>query len=224
MRVLFIEDSPRILNAVSKALKKEHYVVDTASRGDEGLWLAMNHTYDAIILDIMLPEMSGMEVLNALRKQGSGVNILMLTAKDSIHDRVKGLKEGADDYLTKPFAIEELLARVEVMCRRTPSRKVNLLHVGCLSLDIGKKEIFCHGEKLILSAKEYRITECLMVHADSVVSRTEIEDHIYDAEAEPMSNVVDVSISSLRRKLKALKSDVGIQTRRGFGYILCIQS
>lgn len=214
---MLVEDSERLQRSISTALKKSGYAVDTAADGEEGLWLAESNDYDAIVLDIMLPKIDGLTLLKKLRAAGRKTHVLLLTAKDTIEDRVHGLQIGADDYLVKPFALEELLARVQALCRRSYGQKSSEVSIGPLSIDTLKKSAVVHGRATELSPREYHLLEYLAMRRGQVVSRSEIECHIYDGLVDPMSNVVDSAICLLRRKL----GDAAlIQTRRGLGYVL----
>ena len=217
MRVLLCEDSERLQRSLSTALKKSGYAVDSATDGEEGLWLAESNDYDAIVLDIMLPKLDGLSLLKKLRAGGHATHVLLLTAKDTVEDRVHGLETGADDYLIKPFALEELLARVQALCRRSYGKKTSELEIGPLTIDTLKKSAVVHGRPTDLSPREYNLLEYLAMRRGQVVSRTDIESHIYDGLVDPMSNVVDSAICLLRKKL----GDAAlIQTRRGLGYVL----
>lgn len=221
MRILFIEDSPRLLRHVGTALRRSGYAVDTAGDGEEGLWLAESNDYDAIVLDIMIPKRDGLDVLRTLRARGRLVHILLLTARDTVADRVTGFSAGADDYLIKPFAMEELLARVQALCRRAYGTKQTRLVVADLEFDLPTRSVRRAGQPIGLTARECQLLEYLMQRAGTVVSRADIEAHIYDGQVDPMSNVVDSAICSLRKKL-AVTPEAGllIHTRRGLGYIL----
>lgn len=217
MRVLVIEDSRHLQRSVSTALRKSGYAVDLAGDGEEGLWLAQSNDYDVIILDLMLPRLDGLTVLRRLRAAGQQTHVLILTAKDTLDDRVRGLQLGGDDYLVKPFALEELLARVEALCRRAYQRKSPRLTIRDLALDTGAKTVTRGGQPIELTRREYALLEYLARRQGEVVTRAEIEEHIYSAAADLMSNVVDSAICSLRRKLGAPPL---IHTRRGLGYVL----
>lgn len=221
MRILVVEDSKVLRDYVAKSLKASGYAVDVAERGDDALAQALDIAYDAIVLDIMLPELDGMSVLEKLRKAGRDTPVLFLSAKDTVEDRVHGLRKGADDYLVKPFDLDELLARVEVMCRRRYDQHESTLTIGDLQLDRAAKRASRAGQPLDLPAREFALLEYLMARSGDTVSRSEIEEHIYDDLASPMSNVVDSAIYTLRRKLAV---DPGlpplIHTRRGMGYVL----
>ncbi len=221
MRVLLVEDSARLRKTVSMALRRSGFSVDAAEDGEEGLWLAQSHDYDAIVLDLMLPKLGGLEVVHELRKRGKATHILILTALDAVEDRVAGLKAGADDYLPKPFALEELIARVEALCRRAYGSKQTVLRVADLEVDTGARTARRAGVALELTAREYHLLEYLMRRRDEVVSRSEIEEHIYDGHVDPMSNVVDSAVCVLRKKIVAGGSAAPlIHTRRGLGYLL----
>ena len=221
MRVLLVEDSPRLQRNIATALRRSGYAVDTAGDGDEGLWLAETHDYDAIVLDIMLPKRDGLDVLRALRASGRPAHVLLLTARDTVADRVTGLQAGADDYLVKPFALEELLARVQALCRRAYGTKQPRLAVADLEIDSAARIARRAGRPVPLTAREYQLLEYLAHRRGEVVSRTEIEAHIYDGQVDPMSNVVDSAICSLRKKLAVPAAAAPlIHTRRGLGYVL----
>lgn len=219
MRILLIEDSVRLAEYVSRGLRRAGFAVDVAMDGEQGLFLAESGEHDVIILDLMLPKRDGLSVLNALRANGSGVHVLVLTAKDTIDDRVRGLNEGADDYLVKPFAFEELLARVQALVRRAYGVKQNTLRFGALELDTAQRKVSNDGNPIEVRPREYALLEYLALRAGQVVSRTEIERHIYDDQAEPSSNVVDSAICSLRKLIDPPGRRSMISTRRGQGYI-----
>lgn len=220
MRVLLVEDSERLRRSVSDGLRKSGFAVDTSADGEDALHLAQTESYDAIVLDIMLPKMDGLAVLRRLREAGNDTHVLLLTARDTIADRVTGLRTGADDYLVKPFAFEELLARIEALVRRQHQNKQPRIHVGPLEIDTGAKRVARGPMQITLSPREYALLEFLAMRRGQVVSRTEIESHIYDMQAELMSNVVDSAICALRRKIDEIDQPSLIQTRRGMGYIL----
>jgi DNA-binding response OmpR family regulator len=220
MRVLVVEDSPRLQRSLGTALRKSSYAVDTASDGEEGLWLAQSHDYDVIILDLMLPKRDGLAVLTELRRQGKNTHVLLLTARDTVSDRVKGLQAGADDYLVKPFALEELLARVQALCRRAYGTKQTRLVIADLVIDTLSRQVSRGSQPIELPAREYLLLEYLAQRRGQVVSRTEIEEHIYDGQVDPMSNVVDSAICNLRKKLAGSGESSLIHTRRGLGYVL----
>jgi DNA-binding response OmpR family regulator len=220
VRVLLIEDSERLRTYIKDGLSQAGYAVDLAPNGEEGLWLALSNDYDAIILDLMLPKLDGIAVLKRLREKGKGTHVLILTAKDTVEDRVHGLSEGADDYLIKPFALEELLARVRALVRRSYGVKSSRITIGELEIDTMRKTVRRQGELIDLTAREYALLEFLALRKGEVVSRTEIEHHIYDDRTEPMSNVVDSYVYRLRKKIEAPHGPALIHTRRGMGYVL----
>jgi DNA-binding response OmpR family regulator len=220
MRVLLVEDSRRLRTTVGAALRRSGYAVDDAADGEEGLWLAESNNYDVIVLDIMLPKLDGLSLLGKLRQQGRPTHVLLLTAKDTVADRVHGLRLGADDYLVKPFALDELLARVEALCRRAYGTKQPRLVVADLEIDTIAKEVFRAQQPVSLKPREYLLLEYLARRAGEVVTRTEIEEHIYDGNLDPMSNVVESAISSLRKKISQHNPGPLIHTRHGLGYVL----
>lgn len=212
-----MEDSPRLQRTLGIALRNSGYAVDVCGDGEEGLWLATSNDYDAIVLDIMLPKRDGLSLLATLRAQGRLTHVLLLTARDTVPDRVLGLRTGADDYLIKPFALDELLARVEALCRRAYGTKAPCLAVGDLQIDPATRTVRRAGEPVELTAREYLLLEYLARRAGQTVTRPEIEEHIYAGEIELMSNAVDSAICGLRKKLAGTPL---IHTRRGFGYVL----
>jgi DNA-binding response OmpR family regulator len=224
MRVLLVEDSKRLRSTLGAALRRSGYAVDLAGDGRQGLWLAESNDYDAIVLDIMLPELDGLTVLQRLQAQGKATHVLLLTAKDTVEDRVHGLQQGADDYLVKPFALEELLARVEALCRRAYRGKQARLVIADLEIDTVAKEVVRGGQPVPLKPREYQLLEYLARRAGEVVTRTDIEAHIYNDDADPMSNVVDSAICSLRKKLGVASPTPLIYTRHGLGYVLKIDA
>jgi DNA-binding response OmpR family regulator len=220
VRVLLVEDSDRLRKSVGAALRRSGYAVDSAADGEEGLWLAQGHAYDAIVLDIMLPKRDGLSVVAELRRAGSAVHVLLLTARDTVDDRVRGFRAGADDYLVKPFALEELLARVQALCRRSYGVKQPRITVGDLEIDTTIREVRRAGRPIVLKPREYALLEYLALRCGEVVSRRDIETHIYDDAVEPMSNVVDSAISVLRKRLAQDGAAPIIHTRHGHGYVL----
>jgi DNA-binding response OmpR family regulator len=220
MRVLLVEDSPSLQRSLSTALRKAGYAVDVSGDGAEGLWYAESNNYDVIVLDLMLPSLDGMTVMERLRRQGRTTQILILTARDAIEDRVRGLQSGADDYLVKPFALEELLARVQALCRRHYTQKNPHIVIGDLEIDTASRRVMCAGRLIELAPREYRLLEYLVSRRGEVVSRTEIWEHIYDERAEPMSNTVESAICNLRKKIEPPGSAALLHTRRGMGYVL----
>ena len=205
---------------MAEGLRQSGYAVDVAGDGETGLWQAKTHDYDAIILDLMLPGMDGLSVLSGMRAAGRDAHVLVLTARDGVEDRVRGLRAGADDYLVKPFAFDELLARVEALTRRRHGRPHPTIQIGDLVIDTAARVVRRGGELIDLSPREYALLDYLAARGDAVVSRTEIEAHIYDDRTEPMSNVVDAAVYALRRKIDTPARPSLIITRRGMGYSL----
>ncbi len=220
MRILIVEDSARLQRTLATALRRSNYAVDAAGDGEEGLWLAQTGVYDLVVLDIMLPKRDGLAVLAELRRQGNPVHVLLLTARDTVADRVQGLRTGGDDYLVKPFALDELLARVEALCRRAYGAKQPSLRIADLEIDTVARAVRRAGQSVELTAREYLLLEYLARRRGHIVSRTEIEDHIYNGNVDPMSNVVDSAVCSLRKKIGATGTVPLIHTRRGLGYVL----
>jgi len=223
MRVLVVEDYAPVRTAVREGLAENGFAVDVASDGEEGLWLAQSNPYDVIVLDLMLPKLDGMGVLRKLRADGSQVAVLVLTARDQLDDRVKGLDLGADDYLVKPFAFVELLARVRALVRRRYEMRDPTICVGEVEIDTARREVRRAGEPVALSAREYALLEYLAMRSGQVVTRTDIWEHVYDFHSEAHSNVVDVYIGYLRKKLERDGAPKLIHTRRGQGYLLGVE-
>ena len=220
MRVLVVEDYTPVRNAVSKGLRDAGFAVDTADDGEIGLWQAESGEHDVIILDLMLPKIDGLQILKQIRDQGVSSQVLILTAKDSIEDRVQGLNFGADDYLTKPFAFAELLARVRAMVRRRYQEPNPVIRIGDLGVNTSAREVR-RGEKLIeLTAREYSLLEFLALRQGQVVTRTDVWEHVYEFNSDTQSNVVDVYIGYLRKKIEQPGLPKLIHTRRGHGYVL----
>jgi DNA-binding response OmpR family regulator len=220
MNILLIEDYNPLRKSLRQGLREAGFAVDATGDGEEGLWFARTGNYDAIILDLMLPKVDGLTILRKLRAQGNAVHILILTAKDTIRDRVQGLNLGADDYLVKPFAFEELLARVRALVRRKYEAKSPVIRVADLEIDTSAKTARRAGLTIELTPREYSILELLALRAGKIVTRTEIWEHIYEFEQEKTSNVVDVYIAFLRKKLEREGLPRLIHTRRGVGYVL----
>jgi heavy metal response regulator len=220
MRILVVEDEKKVASFLKKGLEEERYAVDCALDGEEALFMADANEYDLMILDIMLPKVDGLEVLKRVRDKGATLPVLMLTAKDSVEDVVKGLDRGCDDYLTKPFSFAELLARVRALLRRKGREPAGELRVADLVLDPVTHAVLRGGKKIELTAKEYALLEYLMRHADRVVTRTMISEHVWDYHFDPMTNVIDVYVNHLRSKIDVASSQKLIYTIRGVGYIL----
>ena len=218
MRVLLIEDYEPLRESVARGLREAGFAVDATGDGREGLACTCTCDYDVIVLDLMLPGVDGLTILRRLREQGNPVHVLVLTAKGKLADRVRGLNLGADDYLVKPFAFEELLARVSALVRRKYQAKSPVIRVADLEIDTNCRTVRRAGKVVALTSREYAVLELLARRADQVVSRDEIWAHVYDFDAEPHSNVIDVFIASLRRKLEQDGLPRLIHTRRGIGY------
>ena len=221
MRVLLVEDEPQAAQVLAKGLREQAYAVDIAADGEAALFQAGTTDYDALILDLMLPRVGGLAVCRSIRAAGSAVPILMLTARDAVESRIEGLDCGADDYLVKPYDFGELLARLRAVIRRgrqpvLPERMV----IGSLTIDTRRRSALVRNAEIRLTAKEYALLEYLARRAGDVVSRGDIAEHVWDEHYDPMSNVVDVYIQRLRRKLEAVGQESLIRTRRGEGYQL----
>ena len=215
MRILIVDDEPDLLSGLAQAVRENGYAVDTAEDGEEALYKLESYDYDAAVLDIMMPKLDGFEVLKAIRET-KDTPVLLLTARDALEDRISGLDLGADDYLIKPFDIDELLARLRALVRRSAGKASNVIERGKLTLDTAAKKASRDGSELTLTAREYSLIEYLLMHRGKVVSRTELYDHLFDEDDETMSNLLDVHVSNLRKKIGP---DI-IQTRRGQGYII----
>lgn len=220
MRLLLVEDSERLRATLVRALARLGYAVDEARDGDEAMAHAKVNTYDAIILDLMLPGKSGLELLETWRRGGDLSPVIILTALASVADRVRGLALGADDYLVKPFAIEELAARLEALMRRHRGQADSRIRVADLEIDLAARLVRRGGAPLSLTAREFSVLECLARHPGRVFSREQIEIRIYGESESPLSNAVDAAIYSLRRKLSPGDEPPLIHTRRGLGYVL----
>ncbi len=220
MRILVVEDEKKLASFVRRALKEKRYAVDVAYDGNEGLFLADVNQYDLIILDIMLPNKDGISICRQLRKNNNDVPILMLTARDDIEDKITGLDAGADDYLTKPFAFGELLARVRALTRRKQNVKTNILKVADLELDRLTHKVTRAGKAIELTGTEYILLEYLMLNADQVLTRTMISEHVWNDDFQAFSNVINVYINYLRKKIDGGFDKKLIHSVRGTGYIL----
>ena len=220
MRILVVEDDKKVAGFITKGLEEETYAVDVAYDGEDGLHLGVEGQYDLIILDIMLPKIDGLEVLSQLRDQGSDVPILLLTAKDAVDDRVAGLNKGADDYLTKPFAFSELLARVRVLLRRGKAEVKTILQISDLTLDLVSHKVNRGGDEIELTGKEYSLLEYFMRNQEKVLTRTMIAEHVWDYNFDTFTNVIDVYINHLRKKIDKDRQSKLLHTLRGVGYIM----
>ena len=215
MRLLIVEDEPDLLRALCRALREDGYAVDGAEDGEEGRYKALTNEYDAIVLDWMLPVVSGMELLAALRKS-KRTPVLMLTAKGNVSHRVEGLNAGADDYLAKPFDINELRARIRALIRRSAGEAKDQIVVGDVTVDTWAKSVTLNGTPVALTAREFALVEYLVLRRGKMVSRTELFEHLFDENEDSLSNLLDVRVSLVRKKLGA----EFIQTRRGQGYCI----
>jgi DNA-binding response OmpR family regulator len=220
MRILLVEDEPRAAQMLAKGLREQGYAVDLARDGHSALYQASLTDYDAIVLDVMMPGLDGFEVCREIRRLGSSVPILMLTARDAVDSRISGLDSGADDYLIKPFDLGELLARLRAVIRRgrlplTPA----IVSVGALRVDLRARQVFRRGLPIKLTSREFALLEFLVLHAGEVVGRAAIAEHVWDAPFESMSNAIDVMIQRLRRKIDEPDRVSMIATRRGEGYM-----
>ncbi len=220
MRILIVEDEPGVASFVEQGLKETGYTVDVARDGSDGLEYALAYEYDAIVLDIMLPKLNGLELLKEIRSKRVKSPVLLLTARDSVDDRVRGLDVGADDYLVKPFAFPELLARIRALLRRPPLQAGGNLQMGDLEMDLPKREVRRAGKLIELSPREFALLELLLRHPNQALSRTQILEHVWDFDFYSDTNVVDVYIGYLRRKLDREAGRPLIHTVRGVGFRL----
>jgi two-component system, OmpR family, response regulator len=215
MRILIVEDEPDLLASLARALREEGYAVDTAENGEDGLFNAESIDYDAVVLDVMLPRLDGWEVLKRLRKM-KRTPVLMLTARDASRDRVRGLDTGADDYVVKPFDLEELLARLRALIRRATGQATTRLEIGKVVIDTAARTVARDGQPVDLTAREYVLLEFLALHRGKVVTRTMLYEHLFDEDDSTLSNLLDVHVSNIRKKL----GHDFITTRRGHGYCI----
>lgn len=221
MKILVVEDEKDLNKIITKYLKKSNYSVDSAYNGEEALDYINVGEYDVIILDIMMPKMNGYDFIKRIRRDKNNVAVLMLTAKDSLEDKVKGLDLGADDYLVKPFEFDELLARIRAMLRRNYRESAtNILVIGDVELDTVKKSVTKNGNIIELTAKEYEVLEYLLRNKNHILSREQIREHVWDFDYEGESNIIDVLIKNIRQKIDDNKEESIIQTKRGAGYVI----
>lgn len=220
MRLLVVEDYRPLQQSLVKGLREAGFAVDTTRDGKEGLWYATSNEYDVIILDLMLPGMEGLEILRKMRAQGRKSHVLILTAKDTVQDRVAGLDLGADDYLVKPFAFEELVARIRALLRRSYRQKNSSIRIKDLRLDLTTQRVWRGREEIQLTSREYVLLEYLAMRAGQMVSRSDIWEHVYEFGSSASSNVVDVYIGYLRKKIERKGKPALINTIRGRGYLL----
>ena len=220
MKILLIEDSQRLLRSLGQGLKKIGYAVDAAADGEEGFALAETYEYHVIVLDLMLPGLPGLEVLRRLRARGSDAHVLILSARDRVEDRVKGLQLGADDYLVKPFAFEELCARIQALVRRRHQAKNPVIRLGALEIDAARRRVSRDGEALHLTPSEYALLELLAYQRGRVFSKEQLVEHLHRSDSDVSSNVIEVLVSGLRKKIHAHGAPPILRTRRGFGYLV----
>ena len=218
MRILVVEDEPKMASLLKRGLQEENYAVDVAATAEDALWMGTEYVYDAVILDVMLPDGNGFDILRRLREEKRWAPVIMLTAKDAVTDRVAGLDGGADDYLTKPFSFEELLARIRSLLRRGTRERPAILSAGQLELDPAARKVSVRGVSVELTSREFTLLEYFMRHPDEVLNRTRIREHVWDDSFDGDSNVVDVYVRYLREKIdRTFKLDM-IETVRGAGY------
>ena len=220
MRILVIEDETKVGCFIRRALEEESYAVDLCEDGAQGLDMALTGTYDLIMIDLMLPSLPGLEVLTRLRKEKIQTPVLILTAQSKVDQRVKGLDAGADDYLTKPFAIDELLARVRALLRRGPAESPGIFQIDDLMLNPATREVTRGGQRIELTVKEYALLEYFMRHAGRVLTRPMISDHVWNQDFDTFTNVIDVYVNYLRNKIDRGRARKLIHTIRGSGYML----
>jgi DNA-binding response OmpR family regulator len=220
MRLLLVEDDPRIARFVARGLEEQSYAVDVVANGDDALYQVEINDYDLVILDVMIPGKDGFATCRGIRTLGKRMPVLMLTARDNVDDRITGLDAGADDYLTKPFEFGELLARLRALLRRPNELRPQKIVVGDLIVDTGSQTARRGGRSIVLTAKEYALLEFLARNAGRVISRAEIAEHVWDETFDPFSNLIEVYVNRLRRKLGDKDGQLLLQTRRGSGYIL----
>lgn len=220
MKVLIVEDDRKVAGFIEQGLKEEGYTVDVAPDGEEATILAHVYQYDVILLDVMLPKKNGFQVAMELRREGRNTPILMLTSRDAVEDVVRGLDAGADDYLAKPFRFEELLARMRALSRRGGAERLDVLRFGSITLDRLRHQAMVDDRVLQLTAKEFQLLEFFLLHPEEVVRRTTLLEKVWDMHFDPESNVVDVHVGNLRRKLAKLTRDQRIETVRGVGFSL----
>ncbi|WP_416672906.1 response regulator transcription factor [Egbenema bharatensis] len=218
MHILFVEDEPKIANFVQTGLKEQGFVVDYCDNGNEGYQRAMGNQYDVIVLDIMVPGKDGLSILKSLRRSGRNVPVILLTARNELDDRLEGLNLGADDYIAKPFFVEELVARIHAVVRRSAGDRQNLLSVGEIKLDRLTREVTCDQQMVELTTREFNLLEYLMRSPGRVFTRTQILEHVWGYDFNPNTNVVDVCIQRIRKKIDRLNDTSWIESVRGVGY------
>lgn len=218
MNVLFVEDEAKIANFVRAGLKEQGFVVDYCDNGDEGYLRALDNEYDAIVLDIMVPGLDGLSILKQLRHKGRNAPVILLTARNELDDRLSGLNLGADDYIAKPFFVEELAARIHAVVRRSVGDRQNMLSVGPLKLDRITREVTCNQQVIELTSREFNLLEYLMRSPGRVFTRTQILEHVWSYDFNPNTNVVDVCIQRIRKKIDPIDETGWIESIRGVGY------
>ena len=218
MRILLVEDDEDLRQNLADALRHEGYIVDALADGAEGLWCASEYPHLAAIIDLGLPRLDGLALIERMRASGNTCPVLVLTARDRWQDKVEGIESGADDYVTKPFHLEEVLARLRALIRRSGGYDASLIRCGAVSLDLGKRHVTCGDQQIALTAYEYRLLAYLMLRAGSVVPKSELVDQLYSDDLEPDSNVLEVLIARLRKKLRNSGEKTPIETLRGQGY------
>lgn len=220
MKVLLVEDSQRLLRSLGQGLRRLGYAVDLASDGNEGLTFAETYDYHVIVLDLMLPGLPGLEVLRRLRTRGNSAHVLILSARDRVEDRVKGLQLGADDYLVKPFAFDELCARIQALVRRRHQAKNPMIRLGSLEIDTAYRQVSRDGTTLHLTRSEYVLLEFLAYQRGRAFSQEQLVEHLHRSDSDVSSNIIEVLVSGLRRKIHVKGEPPLLKTRRGFGYFV----
>jgi len=218
MHILFVEDEAKIANFVNAGLREHGFVVDYCDNGDEGYNRAIDNEYDAIVLDIMVPGKDGLAILKSLRRAKRNVPVILLTARNELDDRIEGLNLGADDYIAKPFFVEELVARIHAVVRRTGGDRQNILSAGSLKLDCIKREVTCDRQVVELTTREFNLLEYLMRSPGRVFTRTQILEHVWGYDFNPTTNVVDVCVQRIRKKLDPIGGSPWLESVRGVGY------
>lgn len=220
MKILVVEDEKDLNRVITKHLKKNNYSVDSCFDGEQALDYVLYGEYDLIITDIMMPKIDGYEFIKQLRVKGNSTPVIMLTAKDSLDNKILGLDSGADDYIVKPFEFDELLARIRVLMRRNYGFATNIIQVDDVVLDISKKQVTRSGESIVLTGKEYEVLEYLFKNKTGIISREQILNHVWDYDYEGVSNIIDVIVKNIRKKLDVGSKKPIIHTKRGLGYFV----
>lgn len=220
MKILYVEDYKLLRDSVALGIRDKGWLIDTSADGEEGLWMATEYLYDAIILDVMLPKISGFEILKKLRERNNNTPVIMLTVKDELENRIEGLDSGADDYLTKPFYIDELISRINALYRRNSNQKKPIISCGDIEINTITKIVIRNGNTIELTSREFALLEYFAHRMGEVVSRYDIWEHVYGSEHNSTSNIVDVYIGYLRKKLNTNGAENKLHTKRGQGYYL----